>query len=63
MVATAADAATRHGKTTPDIKATITQAQANKLTARKDSKRWWPEHYLYLVAVSDATGRAEALAF
>uniref|UniRef100_A0AAV1UQE2 Uncharacterized protein n=1 Tax=Peronospora matthiolae TaxID=2874970 RepID=A0AAV1UQE2_9STRA len=34
---------------------TITAAQAMKLfTTRKEGKRSWPEHYLYLVAVSDA---------
>ncbi|KAL7691163.1 hypothetical protein Plhal304r1_c010g0040181 [Plasmopara halstedii] len=29
-------------------------------TARKDAKRTWPEHYLYLVAVSDACEGAGA---
>ena len=42
------------------FKTTITAAQAMKLfTAKKDGKRSWPEHYLYLVAVSDAAGGAE----
>ena len=42
------------------FKTTITAAQAMKLfTANKESKRSWPEHYLYLVAVSDAAGGAE----
>ncbi|CCI48058.1 unnamed protein product [Albugo candida] len=41
---------------------TITQTQATKLlTARKDPKRSWPEHFLYLVASSDARSGAEAL--
>uniref|UniRef100_A0AAV1VBC4 Uncharacterized protein n=1 Tax=Peronospora matthiolae TaxID=2874970 RepID=A0AAV1VBC4_9STRA len=31
----------------------------NLFTAKKESKRSWPEHYLYLVAVSDAAGGAE----
>ncbi|GAB9471347.1 unnamed protein product, partial [Globisporangium polare] len=44
------------------FKTTITSAQSTKLlTAKKDPKRSWPEHFLYLVAVSDATGGAEAL--
>uniref|UniRef100_A0AAV1TGU4 CCHC-type domain-containing protein n=1 Tax=Peronospora matthiolae TaxID=2874970 RepID=A0AAV1TGU4_9STRA len=42
------------------FKTTITAAQAMKLfTTRKEGKRSWPEHYLYLVAVSDAAGGAE----
>ena len=42
------------------FKTTITAAQAMKLfTAKKKSKRSWPEHYLYLVAVSDAANGAE----
>lgn len=41
---------------------TIIQVEANKLpTARKNPKRSWPEHLLYLVAVSDATSGAKAL--
>ena len=37
------------------FKTTITAAHAMKLfTAKKESKRSWPEHYLYLVVVSDA---------
>uniref|UniRef100_A0AAV1VE91 CCHC-type domain-containing protein n=1 Tax=Peronospora matthiolae TaxID=2874970 RepID=A0AAV1VE91_9STRA len=42
------------------FRTTITAAQAMKLfTTRKEGKRSWPEHYLYLVAVSDAAGGAE----
>ena len=42
------------------FKTTITAAQArNPFTAKKESKRSFPEHYLYLVAVSDAAGGAE----
>ena len=42
------------------FKTTITAAQAMKLfTTVKEGKRSWPEHYLYLVAVSDADGGAE----
>ena len=42
------------------FKTSITAAQAMKLfTAKKDMKRSWPEHYLYLVAVSDASGGAK----
>ena len=42
------------------FKTTITAAQAMKLfTTKKENKRSWPEHYLYLVAVSDAAGGAE----
>ena len=41
------------------FKTTITAAQAMKLfVAKKEIKRSWPEHYLYLVAVSDAAGGA-----
>lgn len=41
-------------------KTTITASQSTQLfTARKDPKRSWPEHYLYLVAVSDACGGAD----
>ena len=43
------------------FKTNITASQSMKLfTAKKDSKRSWPEHYLYLVAVSDACGGADA---
>ena len=36
---------------------TITASQSMKLfTARKEPKRSWPEHFLYLVAVCDACG-------
>ena len=43
-------------------KTSITAAQAMKLFAqRKDSKRTWPEHFLYLVAVDDARGGADTL--
>ncbi|GMF45369.1 unnamed protein product [Phytophthora fragariaefolia] len=39
------------------FKTSITPAQAMQLfTAPKDVKRTWPEHYMYLVAVSEATG-------
>ena len=42
------------------FKTTITAAQAMKLfTAKKESNGSWPEHYLYLVSVSDAAGGAE----
>lgn len=42
------------------FKTTITAAQAMKLFAtKKDGKRSWPEHSLYLVAFSDAAGGAE----
>ncbi|GMF18948.1 unnamed protein product [Phytophthora fragariaefolia] len=38
-------------------KTNITPAQAMKLlTASKDPKRTWPEHYMYLVAISEACG-------
>ena len=34
---------------------TITASQSmNLFTSKKDPKRTWPEHYIYLVAVSDA---------
>ena len=40
----------------------MTQAQETKLlTAIKDTKRSWPEHFSYLVAVSDVTGGAEEI--
>lgn len=39
------------------FKTNITPAQAMQLfTAPKDSRRTWPEHYMYLVAVSEAAG-------
>ncbi|POM67044.1 LOW QUALITY PROTEIN: Putative retroelement [Phytophthora palmivora] len=39
------------------FKTNITPAHAIQLfTAPKDPKRTWPEHYMYLVAVSEATG-------
>ena len=42
------------------FKTTITASQSIQLfSARKDPKRSWPEHYLYLVAVSDACGGAD----
>lgn len=31
------------------------------LVSRKDPKRSWPEHYLYLVSVIDACGGTESL--
>ncbi|GMF42088.1 unnamed protein product [Phytophthora fragariaefolia] len=38
-------------------KTNITPVQAMKLfTASKDPKRRWPEHYMYLVAISEACG-------
>ena len=37
------------------FKTTITASQAMKLfMQKKDSKRTWAEHYLYIVTVSDA---------
>jgi hypothetical protein len=42
------------------FKTTITPAQAMKLfTAPKDSKRSWSEHYMYVVAISEATGNSD----
>uniref|UniRef100_A0AAV1UNA8 CCHC-type domain-containing protein n=1 Tax=Peronospora matthiolae TaxID=2874970 RepID=A0AAV1UNA8_9STRA len=42
------------------FKMTITVAQAMKLfTTKKENKRSWPEHFLYVVDVSDAAGGAE----
>ncbi|KAG3115504.1 hypothetical protein PI124_g5416 [Phytophthora idaei] len=39
------------------FKANLTPAQAMKLfTAPKDAKRTRPEHYMYLVAISEAFG-------
>lgn len=39
------------------FKTTSTPAQAVKLfTSPKDSKRSWPEHFMYMAAVSKATG-------
>ncbi|KAJ8535207.1 hypothetical protein ON010_g13531 [Phytophthora cinnamomi] len=39
------------------FKTTITPAQAMKLfTTQKDPKRTWPEHYMYLVTISEACG-------
>ncbi|CAH0484582.1 unnamed protein product [Peronospora farinosa] len=39
----------------------ITASQSMKLfTAKMNPKRSWPEHYLYLVAVSDVCGGADA---
>ena len=44
-----------------EFKTSITASQSRKLfTAKKDQNRSWPEHYLYLVAVSDACGGADA---
>ncbi|OWZ17990.1 hypothetical protein PHMEG_0007990, partial [Phytophthora megakarya] len=41
------------------FKTTITPTQAMKLfTATKDPKRSWPEHYMYLVAISEACGNS-----
>ena len=40
----------------------ITPAQSMKMcTAAKNSRRSWAEHYLYLVAVSEACGGADNL--
>ena len=42
------------------FKTTITAAQALDLfTTKKEGKRSWSEHYLYLIAVSDAAGGTE----
>ncbi|KAG2978448.1 hypothetical protein PC118_g12279 [Phytophthora cactorum] len=39
------------------FKPNLTPAQAMKLfTAPKDAKRTWPEHHMYLVAISEACG-------
>ncbi|GMG14877.1 unnamed protein product [Phytophthora fragariaefolia] len=44
-------------RTLETYKTNITPAQAMKLfTASKDPKRTWPEHYMYLVAISEACG-------
>lgn len=44
------------------FKTSITASQAMKLfMQKKDSKRTWAEHYLYMVAVSDARGGADSL--
>ena len=44
------------------FKTTITASQAMKLfMQKKDSKRTWAEHYLYMVAVSDESGGADSL--
>ncbi|POM64600.1 LOW QUALITY PROTEIN: Hypothetical protein PHPALM_19848 [Phytophthora palmivora] len=41
----------------PTLQTNITPAQAMKLfPASKDAKRTWPEHYMYLVAISEACG-------
>uniref|UniRef100_A0AAV1V3T6 CCHC-type domain-containing protein n=1 Tax=Peronospora matthiolae TaxID=2874970 RepID=A0AAV1V3T6_9STRA len=45
------------GRLLHTFKTTITASQSMRLfTARKDTKRSWPEHYLYMVAVCDACG-------
>ncbi|KAG3117026.1 hypothetical protein PI125_g4153 [Phytophthora idaei] len=39
------------------FKTNITPAQAMKLfTAANDTRRSWPQHYMYLVAISEASG-------
>ncbi|DBA03963.1 TPA: hypothetical protein N0F65_010616 [Lagenidium giganteum] len=44
------------------FKTTLSTAQAIKLfTARKDAKRSWQEHLLYLVAVGEAAGTSDEL--
>ncbi|DBA02829.1 TPA: hypothetical protein N0F65_006619 [Lagenidium giganteum] len=44
------------------FKTTLSTAQAIKLfTARKDAKRSWREHLLYLVAVGEAAGTSDEL--
>lgn len=44
------------------FKTSITPAQSMKLlTSRKEPGRSWPEHFLFLVAVSDACGGAASL--
>ena len=44
------------------FKTTITASQAMKLfMQKKDVKRTWAEHFLYMVAVSDARGGADSL--
>ena len=43
------------GRTLHTFRTTITASQSMKLfTARKDTKRSWPEHFLCLVTVCDA---------
>ncbi|CAI5733954.1 unnamed protein product [Hyaloperonospora brassicae] len=44
------------------FKTTIKAGQAMKLfLAKKEARRTWVEHYLYMVAVSDARGGADSL--
>ena len=44
------------------FKTTITASQAMKLfMAKKEARRTWAEHFLYVVAVSDARGGADSL--
>lgn len=44
------------------FKTAITPAQSmNLLTSRKEASRSWPEHFLFLVAMSDACGGAASL--
>uniref|UniRef100_A0AAV1V901 Uncharacterized protein n=1 Tax=Peronospora matthiolae TaxID=2874970 RepID=A0AAV1V901_9STRA len=44
------------------FKTTITASQAMKLfMTRKEARRTWAEHFLYMVAVSDARGGADSL--
>uniref|UniRef100_M4C6P3 RxLR effector candidate protein n=1 Tax=Hyaloperonospora arabidopsidis (strain Emoy2) TaxID=559515 RepID=M4C6P3_HYAAE len=49
------------GRLLHTLKTTITALQSMKLfTAKKDSKRSWPEDYLYMLAVNACGGGAEA---
>ena len=42
------------------FKTSITASQAMKLfMAKKDARRTWAEHFLYMVAVSEARGGAD----
>ena len=44
------------------FKTSITASQAMKLfMAKKDARRTWAEHFLYMVAVSEARGGADSL--
>ena len=44
------------------FKTKVTASQARKLfMQKKDSKSTWAEHFLYMVAVSDACGGADSL--
>ena len=44
------------------FKTSITASQAMKLfMAKKDARRTWAEHFVYMVAVSEARGGADSL--